>query len=47
MANKYLAREDAPFESAVWELLDATMKEVAKSQVGTSNLRPKNRKGID
>jgi uncharacterized linocin/CFP29 family protein len=33
MANKYLAREDAPFESAVWELLDATMKEVAKSQL--------------
>jgi uncharacterized linocin/CFP29 family protein len=33
MANKYLAREDAPFESAVWELLDTTMKEVAKSQL--------------
>lgn len=33
MTNKYLAREDAPFESAVWELLDTTMKEVAKSQL--------------
>lgn len=33
MANKYLAREDAPFEPVVWELLDATMKEVAKSQL--------------
>jgi uncharacterized linocin/CFP29 family protein len=33
MANKYLAREDAPFGSEVWGLLDATMKEVAKSQL--------------
>jgi uncharacterized linocin/CFP29 family protein len=33
MANKYLAREDAPFESTVWETLDTTMKEVAKSQL--------------
>jgi uncharacterized linocin/CFP29 family protein len=33
VANKYLAREDAPFVSAVWELLDTTMKEVAKSQL--------------
>jgi uncharacterized linocin/CFP29 family protein len=33
MANKYLAREDAPFESAVWELLDTTMKQVAKGQL--------------
>jgi uncharacterized linocin/CFP29 family protein len=33
MANKYLAREDAPFESAVWELLDTTMKEVARGQL--------------
>jgi uncharacterized linocin/CFP29 family protein len=33
MANKYLAREDAPFEPAVWEVLDATMKEVAKGQL--------------
>jgi uncharacterized linocin/CFP29 family protein len=33
MSNKYLAREDAPFESAVWELLDTTMQEVARSQL--------------
>jgi uncharacterized linocin/CFP29 family protein len=33
MANKYLARDGAPFESAVWELLDATMQEAAKSQL--------------
>ena len=33
MANKYLAREDAPFESAVWKLLDTTMKQVAKGQL--------------
>jgi uncharacterized linocin/CFP29 family protein len=33
MANKYLAREDAPLEPAVWELLDGTMKQVAKSQL--------------
>jgi uncharacterized linocin/CFP29 family protein len=33
MANKYLAREDAPFEPAVWELLDATMKQAAKGQL--------------
>ena len=33
MANKYLARDDAPFESAVWELLDATMQQVARSQL--------------
>jgi len=33
MANKYLAREDAPFESGIWELLDGAMKEAAKSQL--------------
>jgi uncharacterized linocin/CFP29 family protein len=33
MANKYLAREDAPFASAVWEVLDGTMKAVAKGQM--------------
>jgi uncharacterized linocin/CFP29 family protein len=33
VANQYLAREDAPFESTVWEMLDTTMKEVAKSQL--------------
>jgi uncharacterized linocin/CFP29 family protein len=33
MANKYLAREDAPFGPETWEVLDATMKEAAKSQL--------------
>lgn len=33
MANKYLAREEAPFGSEVWEVLDATMIEAAKSQL--------------
>ena len=30
MANKYLAREDAPFDSDVWGALDEAMVEVAK-----------------
>jgi uncharacterized linocin/CFP29 family protein len=33
MANKYLAREDAPFGSEIWDVLDATMIEAAKSQM--------------
>lgn len=33
MANKYLARDDAPFGSEIWDLLDAAMKEAAKSQL--------------
>ncbi|MGQ9494115.1 MAG: family 1 encapsulin nanocompartment shell protein [Anaerolineae bacterium] len=33
MANKYLSREDAPISAAVWEKLDATMIEAAKSQL--------------
>ena len=33
MGNKYLAREDAPFGSDTWKMLDATMVEVAKSQL--------------
>jgi uncharacterized linocin/CFP29 family protein len=33
MANKYLGREDAPISAAVWEKLDATVIEVAKSQL--------------
>ncbi|MBM4465673.1 MAG: bacteriocin [Chloroflexi bacterium] len=33
MANKYLAREDAPFGSETWEVLDAAMMEAAKSQL--------------
>lgn len=33
MTNKYLAREDAPFGSETWEVLDAAMMEAAKSQL--------------
>jgi uncharacterized linocin/CFP29 family protein len=33
MANKYLAREDAPFGSDVWDMLDTTMKAAASAQM--------------
>ena len=33
MANKYLAREDAPFGSEVWKALDEAMMEAAKAQM--------------
>lgn len=33
MANKYLAREDAPFGATVWEMLDMAMVEAAKSEL--------------
>jgi uncharacterized linocin/CFP29 family protein len=33
MPNKYLAREDAPFGSEVWDKLDEVMKTAAKSQL--------------
>lgn len=33
MTNKYLAREDAPFGSEVWEVLDSAMKQAAESQL--------------
>ena len=33
MANKYLAREDTPFGSEIWEVLDAAMKQAARSQL--------------
>jgi uncharacterized linocin/CFP29 family protein len=33
MANKYLAREDAPFGSDTWKVLDSVMMEAAKSQM--------------
>ncbi|MFO7918138.1 MAG: family 1 encapsulin nanocompartment shell protein [Anaerolineae bacterium] len=33
MANKYLAREDAPFGATVWEILDTAMVEAAKSEL--------------
>jgi uncharacterized linocin/CFP29 family protein len=31
MANKYLSREDAPINAAIWETLDKTMLEAAKT----------------
>lgn len=33
MANKYLAREDAPIGSDTWKLLDTTLVETAKSEL--------------
>lgn len=33
MANKYLMQEDAPLSAELWELLNKTMVEVAKSQL--------------
>lgn len=33
MANRYLAREDAPFGGKTWDALDGIMKEAAKSQL--------------
>jgi uncharacterized linocin/CFP29 family protein len=33
MANKYLAREDAPFGPDTWKVLDSVMMEAAKSQM--------------
>jgi uncharacterized linocin/CFP29 family protein len=33
MANKYLAREDAPLGAEIWEALDAAMKQAAESQL--------------
>jgi uncharacterized linocin/CFP29 family protein len=33
MANKYLAREDALFDTKIWEILDGAMKEAAASQL--------------
>jgi uncharacterized linocin/CFP29 family protein len=33
MANKYLAREDAPFDPEIWQALDAAMKQAAESQL--------------
>jgi len=38
MANKYLAREDAPFGADVWEALDAAMQETAKAQLAGRRL---------
>jgi len=38
MANKYLAREDAPFGANVWKALDAAMTEAAKGQLAGRRL---------
>ena len=38
MANKYLAREDAPFDPAIWEMLDTAMIEAAKSELAGRRL---------
>ncbi|MGC9399361.1 MAG: family 1 encapsulin nanocompartment shell protein [Anaerolineae bacterium] len=38
MANKYLAREDAPFGEEVWETLDAAMVQTAKQQLAGRRL---------
>ncbi len=40
MANKYLSREDAPLTAPVWELLDKTMVEVAKSCLSGRRILP-------
>ena len=33
MSNKYLGRDDAPFEEHIWEMIDSTMKNSAKSEL--------------
>jgi uncharacterized linocin/CFP29 family protein len=33
MANKYLARDEAPFAPGIWDLLDAAMKQAAQGQL--------------
>jgi len=38
MANKYLAREDAPFDSEIWGKLDAAMIQAAKQQLSGRRL---------
>jgi uncharacterized linocin/CFP29 family protein len=38
MSNKYLAREDAPFGSEVWEVLDSAMTGAAKPQLAGRRL---------
>jgi uncharacterized linocin/CFP29 family protein len=40
MANKYLARDDAPFGSEIWSALDSTMKDAATSQLVGRRLLP-------
>ena len=38
MANKYLARDDAPFDEEVWDVLDNAMIAVAKDQLAGRRL---------
>jgi len=40
MANKYLARDDAPFGSDVWDVLDNTMIDIAKNRLTGRRLLP-------
>jgi uncharacterized linocin/CFP29 family protein len=40
MANKYLTREDAPFDAAVWDILDTAMTETARGQLTGRRLLP-------
>ncbi len=40
MPNKYLGREGAPFGDDVWNVLDATMVQAAKSQLAGRRLLP-------
>ena len=40
MANKYLTREDAPFDATIWDMLDTTMTETARGQLTGRRLLP-------
>lgn len=40
MANKYLARDDAPFGDSLWEKIDGTMTGAAKSQLTGRRILP-------
>jgi len=40
MGNKYLGREDAPFGSEIWDVLDTTMKETATTHLVGRRLLP-------
>lgn len=40
MANRYLARDDAPFDAEVWQALDEAMLEAAKGQLTGRRLLP-------
>lgn len=40
MANKYLAREDAPFGPEIWEMLDGAMQKAARAELVGRRLLP-------